>query len=123
MTPLVFVAVAFAGGVGAALRYLLDVTIRRRTGERFPWGILVVNVTGALALGILSPLPADEAWRWILGTGLLGGYTTFSAVAVTTALLAEEGRTRAAVSYALLSFGRRDSYNRPLSSLPRHLRP
>ncbi|MEV7756511.1 fluoride efflux transporter CrcB [Microbacterium sp. NPDC089180] len=104
MTPLVFVAVAFAGGVGAALRYLLDVTIRRRTGERFPWGILVVNVTGALALGILSPLPADEAWRWILGTGLLGGYTTFSAVAVTTALLAEEGRTRAAVSYALLSF-------------------
>ncbi len=55
-------------------------------------------------LGILSPLPADEAWRWILGTGLLGGYTTFSAVAVTTALLAEEGRTRAAVSYAVLSF-------------------
>lgn len=104
MTPLVFLVVALAGGVGAALRYLLDLAIRRRTGERFPWGILVVNLTGALVLGILSPLPADEAWRWILGTGLLGGYTTFSAVAVTTALLAEEGRTRAAVSYAVLSF-------------------
>ncbi len=91
MTPLVFLAVALAGGVGAALRYVLDVAVRRRTGERFPWGILVVNLTGALVLGILTPLPADEAWRWILGTGLLGGYTTFSAVAVTTALLAEEG--------------------------------
>lgn len=104
MTPVLFLAVALAGGVGAALRYTIDVVIRRRTGERFPWGILVVNLTGALVLGILSPLPADEAWRWILGTGLLGGYTTFSAVAVTTALLAEEGRTRAAVSYAVLSF-------------------
>jgi len=104
MTPVVFAAVAVAGGIGAASRYLLDVAVRRRTGERFPWGILVVNLTGALALGILSPLPADEAWRWIIGTGLLGGYTTFSAVAVTTALLAEEGRSRAAVSYAVVSF-------------------
>lgn len=104
MTPLLVLAVALAGGVGAALRYLLDVAVRRRTGERFPWGILVVNLTGALALGILSPLPADEAWHAIIGTGLLGGYTTFSAVAVTTALLAEEGRTRASVSYAVVSF-------------------
>ncbi|WZH37797.1 MAG: fluoride efflux transporter CrcB [Microbacterium enclense] len=104
MTPLVFAAVALAGGAGAAARYLLDVAIRRRTGERFPWGILVVNLSGALALGILSPLPADEAWRWIVGTGLLGGYTTFSAVAVTTALLADEGRARAATIYAVVSF-------------------
>lgn len=104
MMPLLFLAVALAGGVGAALRYLLDVAVRRRTGERLPWGILAVNVSGALVLGILSPLPADEAWRWILGTGLLGGYTTFSAVAVTTALLAEEGRVRASVTYAVVSF-------------------
>lgn len=104
MTPLLFLAVALAGGVGAALRYLLDVAVRRRTGERFPWGILAVNLTGALALGILSALPTDEALRAILGTGLLGGYTTFSAVAVTTALLAEEGRTRASVAYAAASF-------------------
>ncbi len=103
MTPLVFLAVALAGGVGAALRFVLDVAVRRRTGDRFPWGILVVNLSGALALGILSPLPADEAWRWVIGTGLLGGYTTFSAVAVTTALLAEEGRTSAATVYAVVS--------------------
>ena len=104
MTPLVFAAVALAGGIGAAARYLLDVAIRRRTGESFPWGILVVNLSGALVLGILSRLPADEAWRWIVGTGLLGGYTTFSAVAVATALFAEEGRTRTATIYAVASF-------------------
>ncbi len=104
MTPLIFVAVAVAGGVGAALRFVLDTVVRRATGERFPWGILIVNVTGAFALGILTPLVADGAWRWILGTGLLGGYTTFSAVALTTALLAEEGRSRAALAYAAASF-------------------
>ncbi|MDQ1123615.1 fluoride efflux transporter CrcB [Microbacterium trichothecenolyticum] len=104
MTPLVFLAVAAAGGVGAAARYLLDTAVRRWAGERFPWGILVVNLTGALALGILSPLPTDEAWRWIIGTGLLGGYTTFSAVAVTTALLAEERRAHTATLYAVVSF-------------------
>lgn len=104
MTPLVFVAVAVAGGVGAALRFLLDTAVRRATGDRFPWGILVVNVSGAFVLGILSMLPADEAWRWIVGTGLLGGYTTFSAVAVTTVLLAEEGRSATATTYAAVSF-------------------
>jgi len=105
VTPLVFLAVVVAGGLGAATRFVLDVVVRRRAGDRFPWGILVVNLTGAFTLGLVTPLVADEAWRWIVGTGFLGGYTTFSAVAVTTALLAEEGRTRAATSYAIASFG------------------
>ncbi|MDI9892706.1 fluoride efflux transporter FluC [Microbacterium sp. IEGM 1404] len=104
MTPLVFLAVLVAGGVGAALRFTLDTAVRARTGDRFPWGILVVNLTGAFVLGLVTPLVVDEAWRWIVGTGLLGGYTTFSAVAVTTALLAEEGRARAATTYAVASF-------------------
>lgn len=104
MTPLVFLAVVVAGGVGAALRFVIDVAVRQRTGERFPWGILVVNLTGAFVLGLVTPLVVDDAWRWIVGTGLLGGYTTFSAVAVTTALLADEGRSRAATTYAVVSF-------------------
>ena len=86
------------------MRLAADTAVRARTGERFPWGILMVNLTGAFVLGLLTPLVVDEAWRWSVGTGLLGGYTTFSAVAVTTALLAEEGRTRAAMSYAIVSF-------------------
>ncbi len=65
--PLVFLAVALAGGVGAALRYLLDVAVRPRARGSVPVGILVVNLTGALVLGILTPLPADESWRWSSG--------------------------------------------------------
>lgn len=104
MTPWVFVGVAVAGGVGAALRFLVDRSVRRVAGDRFPWGVLAVNLSGALALGILTSLLPDATWRSILGTGLLGGYTTFSAVAVATVLLAEEGRTRASIAYAAVSF-------------------
>ena len=99
MTPAVFVLAALAGGVGAGLRYGLDAAVQRWLGARFPWGILVVNLTGALALGILSAGVVDATGLWILGAGLLGGYTTFSSVAVTTVLLADEGRTRASVLY------------------------
>lgn len=104
MTPLLFVGAAAAGGVGAALRYLLDLAVQRLTGSRFPWGILVVNLTGAFALGVLSGGLVDASGIWVLGTGLLGGYTTFGSVAVTTVLLAGEGRTRGAVGYATATF-------------------
>lgn len=99
MTPLLFVAVVVAGGIGAGLRYCLDVAIQRLVGGRFPWGILVVNLTGALVLGVVSGTVAGASGLWILGTGLLGGYTTFSSVAVTTVLLAHERRTRASILY------------------------
>lgn len=104
MTPLLFLGVAAAGGVGAGLRYLLDLAVQRLAGTRFPWGILVVNVTGALALGMLSAGLVGDSALWVLGVGLLGGYTTFSSVAVTTALLAEERRGRAGVAYAVGTF-------------------
>jgi len=98
VNPLWLIPVAVAGGVGAGLRYLVDVTatgILSRAGAgtgRFPWGILLVNASGSFALGVISGavLPAELAV--VLGTGLLGGYTTFSAVAVESWLLAEEGR-------------------------------
>ncbi len=104
MTPALFVAIALAGGAGAGLRYLVDVAVTRGLGARIPWGVLVVNLTGAFALGVVAVVVADLSGLLILGTGLLGGYTTFSAVAVSTALLAREGRTTAALGYGLGTF-------------------
>ncbi|WP_203137124.1 fluoride efflux transporter FluC [Microbacterium sp. JZ31] len=101
MTPLLFAGVALAGGAGAGLRWLADVALSRRLPERFPWAILLVNVSGSFALGLVTGLALDQALVAVLGTGLLGGYTTFSTVAVDGALLAREGRRRAAWGNAL----------------------
>ncbi|WP_194397117.1 fluoride efflux transporter CrcB [Microbacterium atlanticum] len=103
MTPWLLV-VAVAGGVGAGLRHLVDRLVTPRAGARFPVGILVVNVSGSFALGLLTGLGAAVApeWSLALGAGLLGGYTTFSTVSVETVLLAERRRWRDA---ALNLFG------------------
>ena len=92
--------IAVAGGAGAGLRYVLDRVIGTRGRGGFPLGILVVNVTGSLALGVLTGLGAVVAPQLalVLGTGLLGGYTTFSAVSVDSVLLAERGRWRDAAA-------------------------
>jgi CrcB protein len=101
MTPLLFAGLAVAGGVGAGLRWLADALLSRVLPAGFPWPILLVNATGSLALGLLTGLSLDAAWTAVLGTGLLGGYTTFSTVAVDTQLLTREGRTEAAWGNAL----------------------
>lgn len=101
MTPLLLLAVGVAGGAGAGLRYLADIGVGRLLGARFPWGILVVNITGSFALGVVTGTVSDGELAWVLGAGLLGGYTTFSAVAVETWLLAEEDRRRAAAANAV----------------------
>ena len=104
MNPLVFLVASLAGGVGAVLRWLIDVVISRRVGRTFPWGILVVNVIGSLALGIVTGAVHSSVWAFVLGAGLLGGFTTFSSVAATTALMLDEHRTRAAVINAAGTF-------------------
>lgn len=103
MTPLLFLAAVVAGGVGAALRYAVDVFVSALVGARFPWGILVVNVTGSFALGLVTGLVPGSALAVVVGTGLLGGYTTFSTVALTTALQAEDRRPLTAFVYAALT--------------------
>lgn len=104
MTPALFLLVAVAGGAGAGLRYLVEVAAGRVAGERLPWGILAVNLSGAFVLGVLSAGVVDTTGQWVLGVGLLGGYTTFSAVAVSTVLLAEDRRAAASAAYALGTF-------------------
>jgi CrcB protein len=88
--------VAVSGGLGAGLRYIVDSRLTPTAGRRFPTGILVVNVSGSLALGLVTGLGTVVAPELSLaiGLGLLGGYTTFSAVSVETVLLAERGRWR-----------------------------
>jgi CrcB protein len=95
---------ALAGGVGAGLRYVVDRLLTPARGMRFPWGILVVNVSGSFALGVITGLGAAIApeLSLVLGLGLLGGYTTFSTVSVETVLLAQRKRRRDA---ALNLFG------------------
>lgn len=90
MSPWVFIATALAGGIGAGLRYAVDVLVAGRRAAGFPVGILLVNITGSFALGVLTGLGAGVAGTevaWIVGVGLLGGYTTFSTVSVDSVLL------------------------------------
>ena len=96
-----FLLVVVAGGMGAGLRYLLDLAVAAVAGPRFPWGTLVVNVVGSFALGIVVGAAPDPSWIAVLGVGLLGGFTTFSAVATASAVLLTEGRRVASLVNAL----------------------
>ena len=99
MNPWLLVA-ALAGGAGAGLRYVVDRLLTPASGLRFPVGILVVNVSGSFALGVVTGLGTAIApeLSMVLGLGLLGGYTTFSTVSVETVLLAQRRRWRDAAA-------------------------
>lgn len=94
--PLLFALIACAGGVGAASRLLLDGLISARLKGALPWGTIIINLTGSLLLGLLTGAAAvhlvPEAWRLVIGTGFLGGYTTFSTASVETIRLIQERR-------------------------------
>lgn len=95
------VLVALGGAIGAAARWSLGGWLSDRLGPSFPWHTLVINVTGALLLGILMGATMDRAllapsWRVFLGVGVLGGYTTFSTLAYETVALMEQGSFAAA---------------------------
>lgn len=102
MTPWLFLATAAAGGLGAAARLALDGAIRARGRMRFPLGTMVINVSGSLLLGLLSGLVASgvvpEGYRLVVGTGFLGGYTTFSTASFETVRLLRERRPLLAVA-------------------------
>lgn len=85
--------VAAAAGVGAVLRYVVDVLVQYRGRGEFPYGTLVVNVSGSLLLGVVTGLALHHGLNRtpavILGVGLAGGYTTLSTWAWETLSLAE----------------------------------
>ncbi|MCY7303541.1 MAG: fluoride efflux transporter CrcB [Thermoleophilia bacterium] len=100
----VVIGIAVAGALGAVARYGLDELVGRRAGA-FPWGILVVNITGAFLTGFaveaLEPR-FEESWvRAAVVTGFLGAYTTFSTFSLDTYRLLEEGHAAQAGLNAL----------------------
>ena len=104
--------VALGGAVGAALRYHTGRGLTAWLGPQavtaFPWATVTVNVVGSLAMGLLAGWLArhgegSEQWRLLLGVGLLGGFTTFSAFSLEMMLLVERGQAATAIAYALLS--------------------
>lgn len=99
MSPLLFLGAALAGGLGAVLRYLADLGVARLAGRRFPWGILLVNLSGSFALGIVTTALPDAAF--LLGAGLLGGYTTFSTAMLDTVALWRDGERPASAFNAV----------------------
>lgn len=99
MSPVLFLAAALAGGVGAVLRYLADLGVARFAARRFPWGIFLVNISGSFALGLVATALPDAAF--VLGAGLLGGYTTFSTAMLDTVALWRDGEGRSAAVNAV----------------------
>jgi CrcB protein len=91
-----------AGACGALARYEVELAVRRRAGGSFPYGTLLINVSGSLVLGVLAGLAAHHGVSarvvTVAGTGLLGAYTTFSTFSFDTVALAETGRMRAAAT-------------------------
>jgi CrcB protein len=95
--------------VGTPLRFFVSGVVARRVGETFPWGTLVVNVSGCLIAGAVAAFvrsrglsSASDAWLLVV-TGFLGSYTTVSSFALQTRALAEDGEYRFAAAYILLS--------------------
>jgi CrcB protein len=103
-----FLIVFFGGGVGAALRHGVNVSAGRLLGTAFPYATIFENVTGSLVMGLLAAYfafkgDASQHWRLFLTTGILGGYTTFSAYSLDVALLYERGEIGMAAFYAIAS--------------------
>ena len=96
-------AVALGGAVGAVLRFLLDRGITARWAPTFPAATLLINVTGSFVLGVVTGLSAvlGPVWTLALGTGLCGGYTTFSTASYDTVRLVRERRFGTAVVYGV----------------------
>jgi CrcB protein len=109
-TWLTYFWVATGGALGSVGRYWLSTVVTSRVGATFPWGTLVVNVSGSFVIGLLAALAISEgrplaapAARLFLMTGVCGGFTTFSAFSVQTLHLIQSGKWFYAGGNVLLS--------------------
>jgi CrcB protein len=100
-----FLVVFLGGGIGAALRHGVNLVSARLFGTAFPWHTMIENVTGSVVMGMLAAYFAfksgetSQHWRLFLATGILGGYTTFSAFSLDAVLHYERGELGQAALY------------------------
>jgi CrcB protein len=105
-----YLYVAVGGALGSIARFWLSGLTARHFGETFPWGTLIVNVTGSFVIGFFAAMTSPEA-RWFVApgfrnfflAGVLGGYTTFSSFSLQTLALAENGEYVRAAGNAIAS--------------------
>jgi len=101
-------AIAAGGSIGAVLRYGVANAVHMFTSRNFPYGTLLINVSGSLIMGLLYVLLVERLalspeWRAAILIGMLGGYTTFSSFSIETLLLFEQGEQFKAMMNVLLS--------------------
>lgn len=103
-----FIIVFLGAGLGGALRHAVNLAALRWLGAGFPVGTMAINIAGSFAMGLIAALfvikgELPQEWRLFLTTGVLGGFTTFSAFSLETALLYERGETLGAAAYVAAS--------------------
>ncbi len=101
-----YLIVFIGAGIGGMLRQGINVAALKWAGNGFPWGTLVINILGSFFMGLVAEYWAlksglPQTTRLFLTTGVLGGFTTFSAFSLDTALLYERGEALAAAGYAI----------------------
>ena len=101
-----YLLVFFGGGLGASLRHTVNIACTKSFGTAFPYGTFIINISGSIVMGLIAGYlafkgEATQHWRLFLMTGILGGYTTFSAFSLDAALLYERGEIGLALFYVL----------------------
>lgn len=102
------ILVAAGGAIGASLRHMGSLLALRLFGAAFPWGTMAINIAGSFAMGLfiellVRRLGTSNEVRLFIATGVLGGFTTFSAFSLDFAVLWERGASMPAMGYALAS--------------------
>lgn len=107
MPMLHLVLVALGGAIGAGIRHLSNLGALRLIGPNYPWGTMIINIVGSLVMGLFIGFMArrdgSAELRLFVATGILGGFTTFSAFSLDFATLWERGATLPALGYVLVS--------------------
>jgi CrcB protein len=101
-----YLLVFIGGGLGSSLRHMINVVCTRMLGTGFPYHTFIINITGSTIMGLIAGYlafqgDASQHWRLFLMTGILGGYTTFSAFSLDTAVLYERGEIGLVLLYVL----------------------